>query len=144
MPESTLKKQTTRFKPGMSGNPKGKPKGARSLSTRFAEAILAKDAEAVVRKVIEKAKDGDMGAAKMVLDRIAPIRKGVPVQFDLPSVTDAKSLVDASRRLLGAVCAGRVSPDEATAVLGLLEACRKAIETEELEDRIRKLEGREQ
>lgn len=140
MPERTLKKQTTRFKPGVSGNPKGKPKGARSLSSRFAEAILAEDAEAVIRKVIEKAKEGDMGAAKMVFDRIAPIRKGAPVHIKIASVSDAAGVAQATQNVLEAVASGSLTPDEATAISGLLEARRKAIETMELERRITELE----
>lgn len=38
MPDHTERKQDTRFKPGQSGNPAGRPKGARS---RFSEAFLA-------------------------------------------------------------------------------------------------------
>lgn len=42
MPEVTGQKQDTRFKPGQSGNPAGRPKGARSkLSEDFFKALQA-------------------------------------------------------------------------------------------------------
>ena len=37
MPETTEKKQDTRFKPGQSGNPAGRPKGSRN---RVSEKLL--------------------------------------------------------------------------------------------------------
>jgi hypothetical protein len=67
----------TRGKPFEPGNP-GRPKGARHRTTIAAEKLMQGDSEAIVRAVIKAAKGGDMTAAKVVLDRIAPIRKGRP------------------------------------------------------------------
>lgn len=39
MAEKTGKKQDTRFKPGQSGNPDGRPKGTRNFSTEWREFI---------------------------------------------------------------------------------------------------------
>jgi hypothetical protein len=42
MPDDTGSKQSTKFKPGKSGNPAGRPKGARSkLGEEFINAMLA-------------------------------------------------------------------------------------------------------
>ena len=45
------------------------------------------DEEEIVASVIQAAKGGDMTAARLVLERIAPIRKGRPITLALP-VTD--------------------------------------------------------
>jgi uncharacterized protein DUF5681 len=43
------------FKPGQSGNPKDRPKGARNRATIAAESLLDGEAEALTRKAIELA-----------------------------------------------------------------------------------------
>lgn len=92
--ESTEKKQDRRrnlpqlFKPGQSGNPKGRPKGSKHLSTLLREALeeMAKSAngkpivfdgenltwkEAVIKRVIDKAVvKGDFKALEMIFDRM--------------------------------------------------------------------------
>lgn len=65
------------FQPGQSGNPKGKPKGARHFSTLLKEAII-KVAEGddmpadrmIVKQLVDKAKQGDLQAIDRVLDRV--------------------------------------------------------------------------
>jgi len=47
------------FKPGQSGNPKGKPKGARHKATPAAHAPLDGEAEGLARKAVDLALEGD-------------------------------------------------------------------------------------
>ena len=56
---------------------------------------MAEDGDAVVKSVVAKAKEGDMQAARLVLDRILPPRKGRPVQLDLPTLESPGDLVKA-------------------------------------------------
>lgn len=58
-------------------NPKGKPKGARHFSTLIREAITkvandtgTSDDKLIVKALIDKAKEGDLKAVDMVLDRV--------------------------------------------------------------------------
>jgi len=128
------------FEPGQSGNPAGKPKGTRSRQTLLAEKLMEDEAEDVVRAVIGAAKGGDMTAARLVLERIAPPRKGRPVVFDLPRVETAADVLQALGSVVQSVAAGTLTPDEGATVAGLLEVKRRAIETTELEQRISDLE----
>ena len=58
--ENSVPKQRGRpFKPGQSGNPAGKPKGARNRSTIAAELLLEGEARALTRKAIELGLAGD-------------------------------------------------------------------------------------
>ena len=81
------------FPKGKSGNPAGRPKGAKNKATLVKQAVAA-EAEGVIldnlsevlMAVIEKAKGGDMVAAKLILDRGLPLKKeGVidPKQFGI-------------------------------------------------------------
>jgi Family of unknown function (DUF5681) len=69
------------FRPGQSGNPSGKRKGARHRATILAEQLLDGEAEGLIRQVIQKAKQGDMIALKLCLDRILPPRRDRAVCF---------------------------------------------------------------
>ena len=50
-----LKGRKNGFAPGVSGNPAGRPKGARNKTTLAIEALLEGEAEALTRKAIERA-----------------------------------------------------------------------------------------
>ena len=126
----------TQFQPGNAG----KPRGARHRVTRAVEELLEGEHEALTRKAIEKALEGDMTALRLCLDRIAPARKDSPVSMVLPSIKTASDAAEASAALLDAVVAGEVTPDEAARVMVLLTAHKTIVETGDLESRIAALE----
>ena len=143
MPASTGLKQVGNkgcFQPGRSGNPAGRPKGARHATTLAIEALLDGEAEAITRKAIDAAKAGDMVAIRLVLDRICPLRKTRPIHIELPSIVGVSDVAGAQQEVLRATCAGELLLEEAQALSALLEARRKALETQELEVRIAELE----
>jgi hypothetical protein len=75
--ENTAREQRARGKPfrkGVSGNPAGRPKGIRNRATILLEAITDDDLQAIVMKVIEKAKAGDLIATKLIFDRVVTVR----------------------------------------------------------------------
>ena len=141
--ETTAGKQRGRpFRRGQSGNPSGRPAGARHAATRAVEALLEGQADALTQAAIKKALDGDGVALRLCLDRIAPPRKDSPVSFTLPPITTAADTVTASSSLLEAVAAGEVTPDEAGRVMALLTAHKALVETGDLEARIEALEAK--
>lgn len=143
MPENAGSKQaSTRFVRGRSGNPAGRPRGARHKTTIAIEALLEGEAEGLTRKAIEMAKAGDTVALRLCLDRLAPPRKDAPVALDLPPVRSAADAVEASVSVLSAVAAGEITPDEAGRVMALLAAHKGIVEAGDLEARITALEAR--
>ena len=128
--------QSGRFAPG---NP-GKPRGARRRISRQAEALFKDECAEVARAVVDAAKNGDMSAARLVLERVAPPRKGAAVEMALPPVDRAEDVPRALAALLAAVSEGRVSPDEAASVAKLIETQRRAIELASLDARLTILE----
>lgn len=131
-----------RFAKGQSGNPAGKPVGARNATTLAIEKLLDGEAEAITRKAIEMAKEGDTIALRLVLERVAPVRRGRLVLFDLPVIERASDLAGALGSLLRAMANGEMTPDEAAVIAGVMETKRRAIETGELEQRLDQLEQR--
>ena len=73
-----------KFEKGRSGNPSGRPVGSRNAATLAAEALLAGESEALTRKAIELALDGDATALRLCIERIVPKRNDRPIQFALP------------------------------------------------------------
>lgn len=142
MPENAENIQGTKFSPGQSGNPAGRPKGARNKTTLAIEALLEGEADALTRKAIEMAKEGDGPALRMCLDRLAPPRKDAPVTFDLPPIESVADAVEASSALLVAVAGGEVTPDEAARIMSLLTSHKVLVETCEFERRLEALESK--
>lgn len=130
------------FQPGQSGNPHGRKQGSRSKTILALEALGEGEVHEIVQALVEKAKTGDAVAAKPILDRVWPVRKGARVEFDLSPVSEAKELPVAIAGITEQVAAGAISPDEGALIVGLLEAQRKAIETADLADRVAALEQR--
>ena len=128
--------KTGRFQPG---NP-GKPKGARHKTTLIAEKLMQDDAENIVKAVIEAATKGDMTAARIVIDRIAPARRDNPVSFELPKIESAADAAKVMSAILDAVAEGDITPSEASEVSRLVETFVKSLEASEFESRLARLE----
>lgn len=141
-PANTEAKQKSRFKPGQSGNPSGRPQGSRNKATLALEALMEGQAEALTQKAIDTALEGDMAALRLCMERIYPPRKSRTVSLDLPAVETAAGIADAYSVVTAALGEGDISPDEANTIASVLEARRKALETAELEKRIEALEAK--
>jgi hypothetical protein len=112
----------TKFKPGQSGNPKGRPIGARHKTTLAVEKLLDGEAENLTRQCIEAALGGDMVAMRLVMERIIPARKGRPVEFKLPQMTNTGDLRAAALAILEAVASGDLTPEEGAVISSLIKA----------------------
>jgi hypothetical protein len=118
----------------------GRPKGSRHKYVLAIQNMLDGEAEALGRKAIELALAGDTVALRLCFERILPPRKDVPVQFDLPAISDAREAATAAQAVLKAVSDGRLAPNEATLVMALVERFGRVLELSEYEDRIKALE----
>ncbi len=138
-PENTGKIQSGKFKRGESGNPAGRPAGARNKTTLAMQALLDGEAEALTRKAIELALGGDMAALRLCLERLLPSRRDMPVTINLPPIVTAADTVRAMSAILEAVGLGELTPVEGEALAGLVEGQRRTIETAMLEKRLQAL-----
>lgn len=133
-----------RFQPGHGGGP-GRPKGSRSATSLLAaarrfEQLASEQLDEIVGAVIDAARGGDMQAARLILDRISPARRGRHVEIELPEIRSADDLGRAQQAVLDAVAEGRLALDDAAALDGLLDSRRQHLETEDLAQRLARLE----
>jgi F0F1-type ATP synthase gamma subunit len=129
------------FQKGESGNPAGRPRGARNRATVLMENLFAEDAEAIGRKAIELAKAGEIAALRMCLDRLVPARKDEPVVFELPPLDKPADSVAAAATVVAAVAAGELTPSEAADLAKVIDVYVGALETKGFDERLAKLES---
>ena len=131
----------TKFMPGQSGNPNGRPKGSRHKTTLAIEKLLDGEGEEITRKAIEKAKEGDMAAIRICLDRLAPPRKDRHIEFALPKMQKASDASDASAALVKAVSVGELTPSEAGELMRVVESYARTLQVCDFEARLERLEN---
>lgn len=127
------------FQPGQSGNPAGKPKGVQHKATQAMKAMLEGEAEAITRKVIDLAKEGDLTAIKLCLDRIVP-----PLKSTTPAVTlnapMPNNLTDTAKAFVSAAAAGEIPPDIAAQLVSAVASVARVEEIEQLKHRLEAIE----
>lgn len=129
-----------RFKPGKSGNPAGKKPGTKNKATIAMQTLLHGEAEALTRKCVDMAMDGDTVAMRLCLERVCPPVKELPVEFTLPSVSTAEKLSKATARILKEVSLGNLTPGQGESISRLLGHHQKALEIADLDTRLKALE----
>jgi hypothetical protein len=123
------------FRAGYSGNPAGRP---RSESAALRQK-LAERGEDVLRVVLDAALEGDMAAARMVLERLLPPLRPHSETVPIP-IEAATGPAGTARAILSAAVAGSISPDAAVQLLSAAASLSRIIETEELKVRLEALE----
>lgn len=127
------------FKKGQSGNPAGKPKGAKDKRTELRE-LLKPHAEKLVKKAVDMALAGDVSALRICIDRIIPPVRENRLSIALPVVKDVAGCTAAQAKVLRAVAAGDLLPGEAESLLTLIEHQRRGLESSDHEARMRAIE----
>ena len=132
------KKPPGRWKPGESGNPKGRTPGTGEVAA--IRAAIADRVPELLAAMMTRALDGDTGAARLLLERaIAPL-KGVEqaVTLQLP---DGGTLTAKASAVLSAAAAGDLAPGQAAQLIAALGTLAKIHEVDELAARITALEA---
>ena len=129
------------FPKGVSGNPTGARSGSRHRASIALDALAEGEANAILSAMVERAKDGDVPAATLILNRAWPQRKGRPIPLDLPVVRTAADLTAAIGAVIEAMARAELTAEEAQAVSAVLAVHRTALETLDMEARIAALEA---
>ena len=124
------------WKPGQSGNPKGRPVGTGEVAKL--RAAIADRVPELLSKLMAQALEGDTAAARLLLERaIAPLKAAEqPQALTLPDGT----LTDQGRAVLASVAAGELAPGQGAALLGAIGTLARVAEVDELTARITALE----
>ncbi len=128
------------FEPGQSGNPDGRPRGSRNKVTVAIERLIEDEAETIVTKAIEKAKNGDSALIRLCLSLLTPPRRDRHIPFALPEMNTPADTLKAVATITDAVAAGELTPGEAAHLSQLVTNYTKALEIVDLEERVSRLE----
>jgi Family of unknown function (DUF5681) len=130
------KKPPGRWKPGESGNPKGRTPGTGEVAA--IRAAIADRVPDLLAAMMTRALDGDVGAARLLLERaVAPLKAAEqPQALSLPDGT----LTDQGRAVLASVAAGELAPGQGAALLSAIGTLARVTELDELTARITALE----
>ncbi len=128
-----------RFQKGQSGNPAGKPIGARHKTTLAVQTLLDGEAEALTRKAVELALAGDITALRLCLERIAPAYKAttMPVMLNMPT---PENLTDTARAFVVAAASGELAPDIAAQLVAAVASVARVEEIETVKQRVEAIE----
>ncbi len=130
----------SRWRKGVSGNPAGRPRGARNKATMEAQALLEGEVGPLTRKAIGAALEGDVAALRLCLQRISPAPRARPIELDLPPIDTPEDLVHAYQIMLDATCDGTITPEEAESLANVLESQLRVFEAVDLEKRVARVE----
>lgn len=126
---------TPKFKPGVSGNPNGRPKD-KTPATLLRKSI-AEDMPEIIKALVSLAKSGDVQAAKVLLDRICPALKPQALPIFLPV---NGSLSEQGNEIIKATLAGHIPPDIGSQLITALANQGKLIELQEMAERLQRIE----
>lgn len=122
------------FKPGVSGNPSGRPVGVGKVA-KYRKLLWA-SADTLIAKAIELALAGDTTALKLCLERLLPPMREEPVKLRLQG-----SLAEKGEVILATLAAGDLAPTPAARLLQALAHQARLVEIDELEARVATLEA---
>ena len=135
-----------RFAPGYSGGP-GRPRGRGYDLLRAAqEAITPEHVQAMMRKAMFMALNGNLGAMRFVAERTmgrapeAPAAEGVPLDMTLPRLQTIDDCMVGIDRIQDALTRGAIPIEVAKALIDVVTIRVKAIEVRDLEKRLTELE----
>jgi hypothetical protein len=140
VPEERGRVRGRPFVRGSSGNPAGRPVGARNRSTVAMQALFEGEAEAIGRKAIDLALAGDPVALRLVVERLLSPARERTIGVPMPELKTPADLPAAVAQLLRHVAAGELTPSEGERLTGLLGAWRQSVELVDLSKRIAALE----
>lgn len=144
IPENTGELQVDRkpdgtFSPGQSGNPSGKPKGAKNKTTLAAKDLLEGEAESLSKKAIELALNGDVTALRICLDRIAPSLKSTAPTVHV-EIDESLNLADIAKTFVREASKGKIAPDIAAQLVSAVASVARVEEMESIKERLQSLE----
>src|SRR5215470_17462878 len=120
----------------------GRPLGSRNKNTLIIEELLYENSESLLHKALNLAQQGNIPMLRLLQDRVLPRPKDAPVSIGPLPMGTADELLQAQERVMQELALGQISLNQAQQIFSLIEARRRVLETQELEQRLRTLEER--
>ena len=143
--DNTGRDEHGRFAKGNPGGPGGARRRPSELRRAAEEAISPEHVAAMVRKATSMGLQGNLGAMRLVLERTcgrsaqAPV-EAEPIDLSIPRLRTAEDCNVAIQVLIDGICSGSIDRDAAKLLIDAIQTRIKAIEANELEDRLTQLE----
>ena len=144
-PDSDGRDERGRFTSGNSGGPGGARRRACEFRRAAEEAVSTEHIQAMVRKAMSMALQGDLAAMRFVSERVmgkpaeAP-NLPEPLAIDVPQLRTIRDCTHAIERVIAGICKGTLDRDSARLLTTAIEARMKSIELNELEERLSRVE----
>lgn len=119
---------------------RGRPPGSRNKRTLLGQSLLEQHGEAVVRKALTSALQGDSAMARALLPYLLKRPTDPPPKIGPLPMRTVQDLEQTHENLMNAVAAGKLTLPDAQALDTLIETRRRVIETGEMDARIQVLE----
>lgn len=133
-----MRKTTTSWKPGSSGNPRGRPRGS-GFAGRVRAAIEA-DVPDILKALVAQAKTGDPAAARLLLERVVAPLKPMEAAQPLTLPHDGPA-AEQGAALLRAIAAGELAVTPGAVLLRAVADLQRTVELDEMLRRIEALES---
>ena len=136
-PAGEKKRPPQLWKKGQSGNPAGRTPGtskAHELREKIRDCVPD-----LIAKLMEQAKGGDVGAARLLLERVLPAIKPVELPQAIMLPSDG-NLTEKGHALLQAAADGEIPAAHAASLMTALGSLAKVAEVDELARRVAALE----
>ena len=122
-----MRKESTQFQPGVSGNPNGRPRGATTKQTQWVK-LLEAHAPELINKCVELALKGNEACLRLAIDKLLPRAKDQPVTITLPSgKISPESIEELSDDILRQLESGKITPEQARSLFEVIKAYRNVI-----------------
>lgn len=118
MEQQPLLPEIVASSPPNNGN--GRPRGAKNLKHRALERAARSESLPIVLKLCQMARDGDVLAARVILDRVWPRPRSAPFSVELPPTRTPAEVRAAMHSLLDRVSSGEIAPDDGMALVSMM------------------------
>jgi hypothetical protein len=133
------KNGTGQWKKGASGNPAGRPRGSRNKATLLMEQLIEDQGPELIQKLIDLAKNGDIRAMQLCVDRLIPRHKDRPIDFEMQPLLGYADFDVAFNKIFQAIASGQITPSEGEKLARIIQYMFE-IEVMNFEERVQRLE----
>ena len=117
---STGREANGQFAKGHAGGP-GRPRNPVNMAAQELDQLGIEVARELMGIILGRAREGNLKAAEMVLQRVWPVRRTRPIEVEIPPEASSRGSFDEQASLVKAMLNGDVTPQDAAAATRVLK-----------------------